>query len=292
MYNKKILSHILLLFIFLSIFAPVQSIHAASLGSVINTLASPTVPTQDSTSSSGGLFDRLFSLLFDKILGPILNIFGGKSPVNAGTSPVKVTPLPSPNTDGMQDSAVLRGKVIIVDPGHGGSNPGAVANDSRESDNNLAVGLKLRAKLIQAGAKVIITRDTDRTVAPEGSSLGQELQARVDLAEKNHADIFVSIHSNENPDSSIDGAMTFYHNSSTSPNLALIVQNALIKETNAVDKGTSPATFYVLRNTSMPSILVEMGFVSNPDEAARLQSDAYRSHIAQGIYNGMVNYFN
>ncbi|HEY3426621.1 MAG TPA: N-acetylmuramoyl-L-alanine amidase [Negativicutes bacterium] len=293
--KKKILAHMLLLVLLFGMLTPLSVTQAAPLNDVLNTLAASTVASQDSSKSgSGGLLDNLFSLVFDKILGPILNIFGGKSSGNATTTnPVKVTPLPSQTagSGSIKDAGVLRGKVIVLDPGHGGSNPGAVANNTRESDNNLAVGLKLRDKLVQAGAKVIMTRDTDRTVAAEGSTLGQELQARVDLAKANQADIFVSLHSNENSDTGVAGAMTFYPEGKSS-NLATPVQSALVKETGAVDKGVSTANYLVLRNASMPSILVEMGFVSNQQEAARLQNNAYRNQIAQGVFGGIVNYFN
>ncbi len=290
--KNRLLSHIMLLLMLFTMLVPVQVTYAASLDNVLSTLAASTVPSQDG-ASGGGLLNNLFSLLFDKILGPLLNIFNGKSSTSsqAAGGSIKVTPLPPVNPGSVQNDGILRGKVIVVDPGHGGSNPGAVANNTRESDNNLAVGLNLRDKLMQAGAKVIMTRDSDRTVAPEGSTLGQELQARVDIAETNHADIFVSIHSNENPDSSIAGATTFYH-SGKSPDLAQAVQSSLVKETGAIDKGIAPETFYVLRNTSMPGILVEMGFVSNREEASRLQSDSYRNSIAQGIFDGIVKYFN
>ncbi|MEN6411149.1 MAG: N-acetylmuramoyl-L-alanine amidase [Veillonellales bacterium] len=295
MYRNQLVAKFLLMVLLLIVIAPVPVTHAAGIDNVIGNLASSTIASPSDGNSSSGLLNSLFSLIFDKLLGPILNLLGGgsHSSSSSATSPVKVTPLPSPagSSSTVQDNGVLRGKVIVVDPGHGGSNPGAVANNTRESDNNLAVGLKLQGLLTQAGAKVIMTRDMDRTVAREGSTLGQELQARVDLAETNHADIFVSIHSNENPDSNVAGAMTFY-SSGKSPDLATEVQSALIKETGAVDKGTSTATYYVLRNTTMPGILVEMGFVSNQAEAARLQNDAYRGSIARGIFNGIVKYFN
>ncbi|HWR43109.1 N-acetylmuramoyl-L-alanine amidase [Sporomusa sp.] len=290
MYNKKILTILLLFILVINVVGPVQVSHAAALDSVIGTLSASSVPSTDGGSN---VFDKLFSLLFDKILGPILNIFGGgKATTTSPGNPVKVTPLPPKGgNSGIADSGVLRGKIIVVDPGHGGSNPGAVANDTREADNNLAVSLKLRDKLINAGAKVVMTRETDRTVAPEGSSLGQELAARVDIAEANNADMFISVHSNSNPDPSIYGTMTFFPDGKSSK-LALEVQDNIIRETGAVDKGTSSATFYVLRNTTMPSILVEMGFVSNSSEARKLQDDSYRNKIAQGIFNGMVKYFN
>lgn len=283
MYKNKMLSHIMLFLLLFSIFSPIPVTHAASsLDNVLATLASSTVAGQNSNVGSNANnhspLENIFGFLLNKILGPILNIFGGKT---ASTVPNVVTPT----------SGNLKGKTIVVDPGHGGSNPGAMANNTRESDNNLAVSLKLRDKLVQAGANVIMTRDTDRTVAPEGSSLGEELAARVNLAENNHADIFVSIHSNENPDANIAGAMTFYP-SGKSATLASTIETSLIQTTNATNKGTSAATFYVLRNAAMPSTLVEMGFVSNKDEAAQLNSDTYRAKMAQGIFNGILKYFN
>ena len=276
----------MLFLIVFSILSPLPVTHAASsLDNVLSTLASSTVPGQTSgaVSPSNGHspLENIFGFLINKILGPILNIFSGKS--------TSTLPTNSPNP-GTINSGTLQGKTIVLDPGHGGSNPGATGNNTRESDNNLAVGLKLRDKLVQAGATVIMTRDTDRTVAPEGSSLGEELAARVNLAENNHADIFVSIHSNDNPDTKIAGAMTFYP-SGKSSTLASTIQNSLVLATNATNKGTSPATFYVLRNATMPSILIEMGFISNQNEASLLNNDAYRTKIAQGIFNGILKYF-
>ena len=296
MYKNKILSYILLLVVLISLIAPLSITNAASLDNVLTTLATSTTASQNSTQGGTGLFEKLFGFVFDKLLSPILNVFNGKASTNSPTTqpgviapllPTK-TPISSQPT---QNDGVLKGKIIVVDPGHGGSNPGAVANSTRESDNNLAVSLKLRDKLVQAGAKVIMTRDTDRTVAAEGSSLSEELEARVNLAETNHADMFISIHSNENSDPNIAGAMTFYPNGKSST-LASQVETALVAQTSAENKGTSDATFYVLRNTSMPSILVEMGFVSNKEEAALLNNDSYRTKVAQGILNGIVNYSN
>ena len=85
-----------------------------------------------------------------------------------------------------------------------------MGNGARESDNNLAVSLKLRDLLVQDGAKVIMTRSSDKTVAPEGSTLGEELQARLDIADRNNADIFVSVHTNSNPNPDITGVTTYY----------------------------------------------------------------------------------
>ena len=289
MYKNKILSSIILYLMLFSLIAPMTVTNAAALDNVLTTLATSTSSGQDSTSHSTGLLEKLFSLIFGKDSGPLSSVLGGKTTINPSTT--DSAPLPPTTTTPTQNNGVLNGKVIVVDPGHGGSNPGAVANNTNESDNNLAVSLKLRDKLKGAGAKVIMTRDTDRTVAPEGSSLSAELEARVNLAAINHADMFISIHSNDTPDANVAGAMTFYPNGKSSA-LASAVENALITETSAVNKGTSSANFYVLRNASVPSTLVEMGFVSNAKEAALLNNDAYRTKIAQGILNGIVKYFN
>lgn len=122
MYNKKLLSYLLLFTVLLSALAPVQTGYAASVDQVLGAMTSPTAPD----SGGGGIFGSLFSFLFEKILGPILNIFdrgGGSS--GGGKSPGK---LPPSDSGSIVDPGVLRGKVIVVDPGHGGTNPGAVSN--------------------------------------------------------------------------------------------------------------------------------------------------------------------
>lgn len=286
MHKNKFISYFILCLLLINIMLPIPVTYAAPLDNIVTTLAANTMDTNN-TGTGGGLFQQLFDLVFNKILGPVFNIFNGNGTANpSSTNPGSIKPQP-PTTN----NETLKNKVIVIDPGHGGSNPGAVANNTRESDNNLAVALKLRDKLVQAGAKVIMTRDSDRTVAPEGNSLEDELEARAAIAEKNHADIFVSVHSNQNADSSIKGAMTFYQNGKSST-LASEIENSLVNETGAINKGTSSENFHVLRTTSMPSTLVEMGFVSNKEEAAQLNNDSYRNKLAQGISTGIINYFN
>jgi N-acetylmuramoyl-L-alanine amidase len=286
MYYRKII-HLLLLVLALNIMAPIQLTYAASApnsSAILSALTSTTAP------NGTGSLSALLSLLFDKILGPILNIAGNQSS-SAVTENITRPPAKPPASSAapVQASGALRGKVIVVDPGHGGSNPGAVANGVQEADINLAVSLKLRDQLQKAGATVIMTRQADSMVAPAGSTNGQDLAARVEMAEANQADLFIAVHSNDNEDSQIAGTMTFFP-SGKSDELAATVQSAVVSATNAVDKGTSPATFYVLSQTSMPSILIEMGFVSNPAEAARLNADDYQSQLALGIFNGIAQY--
>ncbi len=280
MYKPKVWLVASLVFLVLALsLLPVQTGHAASLPEVlsaiqnVNGVAAVDTSAAASTDShsGGGIFGKLLGLLFDKILGPILNLgSGGQTGGKTGD---------------------LAGKVIVIDPGHGGSNPGATGPGGvTESSVNLAVGLKVKKLLENGGAKVILTRATDRTVAAPGSSLGEELQARLDAADANKADIFVSLHSNDNPNSSIQGTMTFYNAANARP-LAESIQKAVIKSTGAVDKNVESATFYVLRNASMPSVLVEMGFMSNPQEEQKLANAGYQDKIAQGVYRGITGYF-
>lgn len=205
------------------------------------------------------------------------------------TSLVCIAMMFAVHTDMVSASSVM-GKTVIVDAGHGGYNPGAVANGSIEAENNLAVALLLADRLTEAGANVVMTRTSDRAVAQNKTTLQAELQARVTIAERNKGDIFVSIHSNSNDNQKIEGVMTFYHNDA-SRTLAEAVQKNLVYRTKANDKGVQTAGFYVIRHTSMPSVLVEMGFVTNPKEARRLTEAAYRERLADGIYEGIEEYF-
>lgn len=109
-------------------------------------------------------------------------------------------------------------------------------------------------------------RQTDSIVAPADSTNNQDLAARVDIAEAKRADLFIAVHSNDNEDSQIAGTMSFFP-SGKSDELAAAVQSTVVKETSSIDKGVSPATFYVLRKTSMPSILIEMGVCSQSRES-------------------------
>lgn len=269
---------VLLILLFLT--SSLGSVAAASpLDTLLQTVAAPTLPAQ-----SGGGIGQVLEMILETILGPILHLGDSKpsTPANPATG---IGGNSAPTGTGS-----LQGKVIVIDPGHGGSNPGAMGNNIREADNNLAVALKLKNLLLQNGAQVVMTRESDRTVAPEGSTLTEELAARLEIANTNHADLFVSIHTNENSDSTVNGLTTFYH-SDGSLRLASAIQTEAIKSTGATDKGTATANYYVLRNSTMPAVLVEMGFLSNQAEAAKMGSDSYRSQIAKGIMAGIKDYF-
>jgi len=168
----------------------------------------------------------------------------------------------------------VNGKTIVVDPGHGGKDPGAIANGVQEKVVPLAVGQQLAAILQAEGARVIMTRSSDVNPAPNGN-LDDDLQARVNAAQQAHANAFVSIHGNEASDPNVSGVMTFYGPAcgfysgvklsptdvGRSYSLAQKVQAAVAARTHERDGGTPATAFWVLGNPGVPAILLETGFL-------------------------------
>ncbi len=188
----------------------------------------------------------------------------------------------------------LAGKIIAIDPGHGGNDSGALGpNGGMEKKATLGISLKLRKLLEDAGAKVIMTRTTDTSVASPTASDAAELQARCDIANRAHADIFLSIHNDSFVDPSADGTSTYYYqsNNKLGEELAVCVRKALVAEIKRPDRGTRSCNFYVVKHTDMPATLVEAAFISNPVEEKLLMSPEGQQKVAQGIFNGIKNFF-
>ncbi|MFQ3679137.1 MAG: N-acetylmuramoyl-L-alanine amidase, partial [Pseudanabaenaceae cyanobacterium] len=174
--------------------------------------------------------------------------------------------------------------VVLIDPGHGGRDPGAVANNVREKDVVLSVGLRAGQMLQQMGYTVVYSRTDDREV---------ELAPRVQLAEQVRADVFVSVHANavDPRMSHINGLETFHSpNSAAGRRLAEFIQREALAATGANDRGVKTARFYVVHRTSMPSVLLETGFVTNPQEARNLTNPAYQDRLATAIARGVAGY--
>jgi N-acetylmuramoyl-L-alanine amidase len=196
----------------------------------------------------------------------------------------------------------LAGKTIVVDPGHGGPDPGAVYFGVRECDVNLGVALQLRPLLEAAGARVVMTRVVDAAVAPGG--LDDDLQARVDVANRTKADLFVSIHANAHSNNELQGAITYYGTESgfnsgaqrsarlvaLSRQLAGALNGEVANVTGETNRGTRLATFWVLGGPRAPAVLIETGFLTNPDEAARLATPPYQGLVARGVAAGVARY--
>lgn len=187
----------------------------------------------------------------------------------------------------------LKGKVIVLDPGHGGSDPGAVGlSGTTEKAVNLAVALKVKALLDKAGAKVIMTHSDDRDVFGPNATAVEELKARATVANARKADIFVSIHSNAAASRDADGTSTyFYQKTRYDSLLARNLQAGMLQLNSLKDRGTFPANFYVIKRTIMPAALVEMAFLSNPGEERLLSDPQFQQKVAEGIVRGMDNFF-
>lgn len=192
--------------------------------------------------------------------------------------------------------SVLKGKIICIDPGHGGTDVGAIGHiggkDVYEKNITLSIALPLRDMLTSAGAKVVMTRDTDKDVYGPWADADPELQARCDIANETHADAFVSIHIDSFSNSSVDGT-TAYYNAKSSKDLLLaqMMHQATMNSLSIPDRGVKSNDFYVNVYTTMPSVLMEMGFITNDHRVKMLTSSWGPRSIAQSLFNGLVNYF-
>lgn len=189
----------------------------------------------------------------------------------------------------------IKGKTILVDAGHGGPDCGAIgASGVYEKDVTLAVATELRKQLIAEGANVVMTRTTDRNVSWVLSTEEDraELAARVAVAEGAQADVFVSIHLNSFTTPDIGGVETFYcQGSFAGERLAYLVQKSLMQQFDLQDRGVKTAKFYVLRHSTMPTILTELAFISNPREEQLLISPEAQVQFASAILAGLKEYF-
>lgn len=186
----------------------------------------------------------------------------------------------------------LKGKIIALDPGHGGSDTGAIGDVSQEKDITLAIAKKTADLLSSAGAKVIMTRTTDVDVYAPYDGAAEELQARCNIANTAKADVFVCIHIDSYSTSDATG-VTAYYNSKTpyDGSLAKYIHNQNMKATSFPDRGTRTANFYVLLHTKMPATLLELGFISNPGEEHALNTEAQQKNFAESIVKGLADYF-
>lgn len=179
------------------------------------------------------------------------------------------------------------GPVIVIDPGHGGSDPGAINRrlGLREKDVTLDVSLRLRDELVRRGWRVYLTREDDRDLTWAHSPDALELGARVAVANQRGADLFVSIHCNSNVSSTYNGTSIHWFKSEDLP-LARALAGALLRG-GFTDRGPVRNRFFVLRHTQMPAVLVETAFISNPIDASRLADPITRQRMAEGLADAL-----
>jgi N-acetylmuramoyl-L-alanine amidase len=187
-------------------------------------------------------------------------------------------------------NSALRGKTIVIDPGHGGNDTGAIGpSNLKEKTVTLAIGKELQNLLTSNGARVIMTRTTDKSVAYIGASDKEELAARVAIANNANADLFVSIHADAY--SGQAGGTTTYVYDTQNAGLAPLVQANLVSQLKLNDRGIQQSDYYVLKNTTMPAILTEAAFITNTREEKLLMNRSFDKKVAIGIYNGINQYF-
>lgn len=191
-------------------------------------------------------------------------------------------------------------KTIVIDPGHGGADPGALGSkDSREDELNLEISLRLKRIIEKSGGIVVMTRESSEGLYTEESKTLREkkiedLNNRKKIIETSGCDLFVSIHMNSFTDPRYYGAQTFYmEGSEEGEKLATIIQDQFkdILDNENKREATSREDVYLLREVTVPSVLIEAGFLSNPMEEEMLLSEEYQEKIAWSIYVGILKYF-
>ena len=192
----------------------------------------------------------------------------------------------------------LSGRVILVDPGHGGPDGGAGDSNALEKDIALNISLKLKKYLEEQGALVIMTREEDIDLADEDTKgysrrKVEDLKKRLKMINKPEIDFFVSIHLNSIPSSRWSGAQTFfapYYRENE--RAARFIQDELkINLENTKREAKSINRVYILENAKKPGVLVEVGFLSNPSERENLKKSRYQDKLAASIYYGILRYY-
>lgn len=178
---------------------------------------------------------------------------------------------------------------IFVDAGHGGFDPGAVGNDVTESYVNLNVANNLATLLRNGGYEVMTYRTTNNENVLSGKSA--DLTNRARMANQWGADYFISIHTNSSPNPAANGFEAYvYRLGGTAQALADSIVNSFVSRLGSKDNGVRSANFAVLRQTDMPAVLLELGYLTNPTEALNLNSPAWQLAAAQAIYSGIYNF--
>lgn len=192
----------------------------------------------------------------------------------------------------------LSGKIVVLDPGHGGFDGGAVSKDGLvEKEVTLEIALYLRDLLQESGALVKMTRETDKELStPEDKKQGRrksaDLKNRAHIVNNSEGDFVVSIHLNSIGSAKWRGAQTFYNPQlQENQDLAVLVQDELIRNLENTDrKAKKNQDIFILRQAQIPAVLVEVGFLSNREEANLLRSTEYQKKVAASIYQGILRY--
>lgn len=202
------------------------------------------------------------------------------------------------NTAGDGWSLPLSGKTIVIDPGHGGPDGGAVGKDNTiEKDIALDVSIMLQSYLQQSGALVYLTREEDTDLAAEDTKgiarrKSEDIRNRLAFINEKEPDFFISLHLNALPSSRWRGAQTFFYPKfEENKHLASMIQDEIIRNMENTTRVPLPIDgVYLLKHADSPGALVEIGFLSNPDERELLKDEDYQRGMAASIYEGILRY--
>jgi len=191
-----------------------------------------------------------------------------------------------------------KGHIVMLDPGHGGYDPGAITKQGvYEKSINLQIAQKVKEMLGPSGIGVFLTREEDIDYVPDGvqgktTKKQIDLNRRIEMAKEAKADLFVSLHVNATASGQDSGAETFYHSKSDSgKRLAELIQQELIKIPGMNHRIVKPGDFYIIKNTSMPAVIVEVGYLTSMKEQKKLQQSWYQEQLARAIAKGIANFF-
>lgn len=188
----------------------------------------------------------------------------------------------------------LKGKIIYIDPGHGGRDPGTIYKDIKESDINLEISKELKQELEKQGAKIYLTRigDYDLSKIDTKNHKKSDLSERAKMINESECDIYISIHLNSDSTETWSGAQTFYtNNNKQNKTLATIIQNKLKETTKTTRKIKELKNMYLFDRITKPGILIEVGFLSNSNDRYLLRKKDYQKKIAQTITEGIIEYY-
>lgn len=187
---------------------------------------------------------------------------------------------------------VLKGKVIVLDAGHGGKDGGTSVNGIYEKDINLAIVLKLRDELNKQGVDVILTRNGDFDLSSPNTNRRKksDFDNRIKLINSSEADLYLSIHVNYLDNGKYYGAQTFY--TGDNEELANVIQTEFKKSLNSpMDVKKISNSIYMYKQLTIPGVLIETGFISNSSERTLLISDEYQDKIVDAIVRALINYY-
>lgn len=189
----------------------------------------------------------------------------------------------------------VRRNLVVLDPGHGGRDPGKVgAQGEQEKDINLAISLKVKERLEKDGMEVVMTREKDVMLADEDASNKklEDLNNRIRIINERQPAVAVSIHQNSYSDASVKGAQVFYFtHSDKGKQAAEALQKELLEfDQENTRKIKANDTYYLLKKTEVPTVIVECGFLSCPEEAALLTDEAYQKKLAEAIAKGIESW--